>query len=90
MDVTVPVIETVLPMGIGCGELGSRKKRSLLLVLLEERGARNGCVEHELMEIGFVRDSIINNLVDILRGVVFHADDRGAQNPNTVRLECFH
>ena len=49
-----------------------------------ERRARDWRVEHELVQIGLVRDGVLDLFVDVLRRVVFQPDNGGAQQHDAV------
>ena len=52
-----------------------------------QRRAGDGRVEHELVEVGIVADGVVDGVVDVLRRVVFQADDRRAEDADAVRLQ---
>lgn len=76
LNMRVAVIEAVLPMGVGDGELRLRQERPVLLVFFVQGRARNRHVEHELVEDRLVADRIIDDGIHIFRPVAFEADDR--------------
>ncbi len=52
-----------------------------------QRRARQGRVEHELVELGVVGHGVLDGLVDVLGGVLLQPDDGRAQHADAVRLE---
>ena len=74
-------IEGVLAMDVGQVDV---EQPALLLHVVIERRARNRRVEHELVEIGLVRDGVFDLAGDILRRVMFQAQNSGAQQHDAV------
>ena len=52
--------------------------------LLEQRRARDGSVEHELVEVGLVGDGVLDLRLNVLGSVMFQADDCGALHANAM------
>src|SRR5271157_606914 len=56
------VLEVELELPVDVGEVHAVEHAAFLLHLLEERGARHRSVQHELVEVGAVRDRIFDLL----------------------------
>ena len=52
-----------------------------------QRRAGDRRVEHELVEVGVVPGRMLDRRVDVLRRVLFQADDRRTQHADAVRLQ---
>ena len=89
-DVRMAVVEDELPVNVGQVILAGVLHPSLGRKLGVQRRAGDGRVEHELVEVGVVPGGVLDGLVDILRRVVFQADDRRAQHADAVRLQLAH
>ena len=86
-DVRVAVVEAVLAVGVGGGELRFGQERAVAAVPFVQGRARVRRVEHELVEIGVVAHGVVDDAVHVLRGVGFQADDRRAQDADAVVLQ---
>ena len=58
------IVEPVLPVGIGRGDLGLAEKGSVLPVLLIQGRAGYGGIEHELVKVGVVSRGVLDGGVD--------------------------
>ena len=87
LDVGVAVVEAVLAVGIGGGELRFGKQRPVLAVPLMERRARVRGVEHELVKVGVVAHGVVDDSGHVLGRVVFQPDDGRAQDADPVFLQ---
>ena len=87
LDVRMAVIELQLPVGIGHQGFGIAQQRAVGLVFGVQRRAGNGRVKHELVELGVVADRVIDHFVDVLRRMLFQADDARTEHANPVRLQ---
>ena len=75
LDVGVPEIELQLSMDIRQMVLGNPKERAFGLLFSVQGCAGDGCVEHELMEVRVVPDSMIDDFVDVFRRMLLDADN---------------
>ena len=80
LDVRVMEVEAQLSMRIGRRQLTQVTHRSLGHVFLKQRSARNGCVEHELVEFRAVIDRVLDGRVDVLGRVFLQSDDARTQH----------
>ena len=69
----MPVIEPELPVSVGQRTLGLVQHASLGREFRVKRRARQGHVEHELVEVGVVPYGVLDDLVDVLRRVRLRA-----------------
>ena len=83
----VPIVEDRLAVDVAQLVLALVLHHALGRKLGVQRRAGDGRVEHELVEVGVVPGGVLDGLVDVLRRVVFQADDRRAQHADAVRLQ---
>ena len=81
------IVEDQLPVDVALLELGRVLHLALGGQLGVQRRAGDRRVEHELVEVGIVPGRMLDRRVDVLRRVVFQADDRRAQHADAVRLQ---
>ena len=60
---------------------------ALLRQILVQRSAGNRRVQHELVEVRIVLDGSVDDSIDVLRCVIFQADDGRTQDADPVRLQ---
>src|ERR1022692_4325200 len=75
-------IETVLPVDVR--QVDIIQQPALQGHLVVERRARNRRVEHELVEVGLVRDGALDLFADVLRRVMLQPQNGGAEKYNAV------
>ena len=78
------VLEIELVLAVDVGQIDALQHAPLLGHFGEERRARHGRVEHELVEIGVVRHGVLDLLLDILRRVMLQPDDGRTQQLDAV------
>ena len=82
--------ELELPVSVGLRALARVQQGSPRDVLRVQGRARNGCVEHELVELGLMIHRVLDGLFDVLRSVLLESDDRRAEHRDAVGAECAH
>src|SRR5271166_1858406 len=75
-------VELELPVNVG--EVYAVEHPAFFLHLGKQRRSWHRRVQHELMEVGAMRNRVFDFLLDILRRVVFEADDGGTQQLDAV------
>ena len=80
-------LEVELVLAVDVGQVHVVEHAALLRHLGVQRRAGHGRVEHELVEIGVVRDGVLDLRSDVLGRVVLQADDGRAQQLDAVRAQ---
>ena len=78
------VLEVEGVLAVDVGQVDVRACGPAAAISVIERRAGHRRVEHELVEIGLVRDGVLDLFVDVLGRVMFQPDDGGAQQHDAV------
>ncbi len=87
------MLEIKFELAMDVGEVDGVEHAPLFIHFGIERCARNGGIQHELVKIRFVADSVFNFFGDVRRSMVLEANDGGALHSNAmlaqfVRQSC--
>ncbi len=84
------VVEYRLPMDFAGMAFRIVFDPSLFPQFLVQRRAGHGRIQHELVKICIVLDSIVNHAIDVLGSVGLQADNGGSEHANSMRLKPGH